>query len=74
MYPPMLNISGLVNWNWIEIRKASQGDMACQAFKQFLPILQVMGHCLTVREKYFQQFDRLAGHVGEGLHPHSVGL
>ena len=30
--------------------------------------------CLTGRENCFQQSDRLAGHVGEGLHPHCLGL
>ena len=33
-----------------------------------------MGHCLTGRENCFQQSDRLAGLVGEELHPHSIGL
>ena len=42
--------------------------------KQFLAILQVWGHCLSGRENCFQLSDRLAVHVGEGLHPHSVGL
>ena len=42
--------------------------------KQFLVILQVWGHCLTGREICFLHFDILAGHVCEGLHPHSVGV
>ena len=29
--------------------------------------------CLTGRENYFQH-SRLAGHLGEGFHPQSVGL
>ena len=33
-----------------------------------------VSHCLAGRENCFQQSDRWAGHVGEGLHPHSVCL
>ena len=29
--------------------------------------------CYWIR-KFFKQSDRLAGHVGEGLRPHSVGM
>ena len=32
-----------------------------------------MGHCLPGRENCFQ-CHRLAGHVGEGPHPQTVGL
>ena len=32
-----------------------------------------IGHCPAGRENGFQQSDRLTGHAGEGLHPHSVG-
>ena len=31
-----------------------------------------MGHCPTGRENSFQQSNRLAGLVSEGLHPHTV--
>ena len=48
--------------------------MTWPTFKQFLDILQVCRHCLAGRENCFQQSDRLAGHVGEGLRPHSVCL
>ena len=48
--------------------------MAWPTFKQFLAILQVCWHCLPGRENCFKQFDELAGHVDEGLHPQSVGL
>ena len=40
--------------------------------KQFLAILQVCWHCLAGRENCFQQSKKFAGHVGEGLHLHSV--
>ena len=43
------------------------------ACKQFLAILQVWGNCLARRD-FFEQSERLAGHAGEGLHPHSIGL
>ena len=44
------------------------------ACKQFLAILQVCWHCLAGRENCFNHPDRLACHVYEALHPHSVGL
>ena len=44
------------------------------SLQTFLAILQVWGHCLTGRENCFQQSDRLAGHVCEGLNPNRVGL
>ena len=31
-------------------------------------------HCLAERENCFQQSDRFARHIGEGVHPHSSGL
>ena len=40
----------------------------------FLVILQVCWHCLAGREYCFQQSEKFAGHVGEGLHLHCVGL
>ena len=48
--------------------------MAWPSFKQFLAILQVCWHCLPGRANLFEQSDELAGHVNEGLRPHSVGL
>ena len=48
--------------------------MASPTFKQFLAILQVCRHCLPGRENCFKKSDKLAGHVDEGLHPHSVDL
>ena len=44
------------------------------ACKQFLAILQVYWHCLAGRENVFKQTDRLARHMCDGFHPHSVGL
>ena len=49
-------------------------SMAWPACKQFLAILQVCWHCLAGRGNGFKHSDRLAWHVCEGLHPHSVGL
>ena len=37
-------------------------------------ILKVCWNCHAERENCFQQFDKLAGHVGEGLHLQSVGM
>ena len=48
--------------------------LAKPACKQFLAILQVYWHCLAGRENGFKNTDRLAGHVGEDLHPQSVCL
>ena len=48
--------------------------MTLPVCKQFLVILQVYWHCLAGRENCFQQSDIFAGHVGEGLHLHCVGL
>ena len=48
--------------------------MTCSACKQFLANLQACWHCLAGRKKHFQQSYKFAGHVGEGLHLHSVGL
>ena len=36
--------------------------------------LQASWYCLAGREKCFEQCDKYAGHVGAGLHLHSVGL
>ena len=48
--------------------------MTWPACKQFLEILQACWHCLARKENYFKHSDRLARHVYEALHPHSVGL
>ena len=37
-------------------------------------ILQVCWHCLAGRETCFQQCDKFAGQVGEGIHLHCLGL
>ena len=74
MYLLVSNITEVVNWILIGIRKASQGCMTWPASKQILTILQVWGHCLTGRENCFQQSGRSAAHVGEGLHSDSRGL
>ena len=54
---------------WIGTWKASQGVLVW-----LLAILQVCWHCLAGRENCFQQSDKFAGHVGEGLLLHSIGL
>ena len=48
--------------------------MTWPASKQLLAILQVCWHCLAGRENFYKYSDRLARHVYEALHPHSVGL
>ena len=70
MHLPVSNIPEVVDWR--RIRKASQGVCHDQ---QFLAILQVKWvRFLTGSENCFQHSDKLARHVGEGLHPHSIGL
>ena len=72
MYPPAQIIQRVVDRRLPRTRKASHWLWHNATFKQFATILQVCRHCLAGRENCFQQSDRLARHVGEGLHPHSV--
>ena len=59
-----------IDW---DLKGQSRG-ITWPACKQSLAILQVCWYCLAGREKCFLQCDKFAGHVGEGLHLHSVGL
>ena len=74
MYPPDKNIQGVAERRWIRTWKVSQGGMTRPVCKQFLAILKVCLHCLAGKENCFQQSDKFAGHVLEGLHLHSVGM
>ena len=63
---------GLSEMDW-DLGGWSRG-MTWPACKQFLAILQVCWHCLAGRKNGFKHSDRLAWHVYEALHLHSVGL
>ena len=59
---------GQLEMNHGGIRKANQGGMTWTACKHF------PGIGLLEEKLFFQQSDRLLGHMGEGLHPQRIGL
>ena len=63
---------GQSEMNW-DLEGWSRG-MVWPSSKQFLAILQVCWHCLAGRANCFKESDRLARHVYEALHTHSVRL